>query len=104
MGQRDRVAAVGCLIAVVMLVGCKQNNPNAPARVTGKVTYNGSPVTGGNVYFHTKDGGAIAAPIGGDSVQGLNAMRPSLRSGAGCAATGFGGPAVFSGCRCCKAR
>ena len=66
MVQRDRVAALGCLIAAVMVLGCKQGNPNAPARVTGQVTYNGSPVTGGNVYFHPKEGGAIPAPIGPD--------------------------------------
>jgi len=44
--------------AALVVIGCTPTNPNAPARVTGRVTYNGSPVTGGSITFHPKDGGA----------------------------------------------
>ncbi len=46
-----------------LVIGCSKGNPNAPATVTGKVTYNGAPVTGGMVVFHPKEGGMYTAAI-----------------------------------------
>jgi hypothetical protein len=54
-----------CLAAALTLAvsaGC--SNPNAPASLSGKVTYNGAPVTGGTITFApTKEGGAFNRPI-----------------------------------------
>ena len=66
MSVRLRLAGGAALFAAMVLTGCKPSNPNAPAKVTGKVTYNGSAVTGGSVSFHYKDGGKVSAPIGSD--------------------------------------
>jgi len=54
--------ALAAFIACVILLqtGCKRRNPDAPASVSGKVTYNGSPVTGGTISFQSSDhGGAL---------------------------------------------
>lgn len=58
------VAFLPLLVAIAP--GCQKGNPNAPAKVTGKVTYKGSPLTGGNVAFHTKDAGNFNFSIGSD--------------------------------------
>ena len=53
--------------AGALVLGCKSENPNAPGRVSGKVTYNGQPVTGGTVTFHSKkDGAKIPVSISSD--------------------------------------
>ena len=52
--------------AVVGLAGCKKENPNAPAKLSGKVTYNGNLVTGGTVTFHPKEGAPFQVAIGAD--------------------------------------
>lgn len=51
--------------SLLVAVGCKKTNPGAPASITGKVTYNGAPVAGGTITFHTSDG-AMSAAIGSD--------------------------------------
>jgi hypothetical protein len=61
-----RLAGASLLLAALLLVGCKPTNPNAPARVTGRVTYNGNPVTGGTIHFHSADGASIPIGIGPD--------------------------------------
>src|SRR4051812_11220196 len=56
------VRALAIVVACVILIqaACKRRNPDAPASVSGKVTYNGSPVTGGTISFHSSDhGGAL---------------------------------------------
>jgi hypothetical protein len=65
MNTRLRFGGATALLVALLLVGC-QRNPNAPASVNGKVTYNGGPVTGGSVSFHFKDGVRFDAPIRGD--------------------------------------
>jgi hypothetical protein len=66
MSTQTRLGGAVALFAAFLLLGCKQTNPNAPARVSGKVTYNGSPVTGGSVTFHFKEGGPITMGISED--------------------------------------
>jgi len=65
MNIRLRLGGAAALMVALLLVGC-QRNPNAPASVNGKVTYNGGPVTGGSVSFHFKDGVRFDAVIRGD--------------------------------------
>jgi hypothetical protein len=52
--------------ALVALAGCKKENPNAPARLSGKVTHNGNLVTGGTITFHPKEGAPFQVGIGAD--------------------------------------
>lgn len=52
------------LVVFVVALGCGQErNPNAPANVSGKVTYKGSAVKGGNVTFHPSGGGVYSFTI-----------------------------------------
>lgn len=48
-----------------LLTGCTANS-QAPARITGTVTYKGSPVPAGNITFHTDTEGIYASPIRAD--------------------------------------
>jgi len=51
-------------LGLVLVFGCgTTKNPNAPASVSGKVTYNGNPVTGGTITFHSKEGRASTIGI-----------------------------------------
>jgi hypothetical protein len=50
-------------ILLVFVFACTTRNPNAPAEVSGRVTYKGAPVTGGTLAFHSKGGGAYSCPI-----------------------------------------
>jgi hypothetical protein len=43
------------LLVVTLMVGCGQKS-NAPAQVSGKVTYKGQPVPGGDLAFHSQNG------------------------------------------------
>ena len=42
-------------LALSLLLGCSSQK-SAPSEVTGKVTYNGAPVTGGNMVFYSSNG------------------------------------------------
>jgi hypothetical protein len=48
------------------VLGCSSGNPNAPARVTGTVKYNGQPVKAGQLTFHTPEGTAYGAQLNTD--------------------------------------
>lgn len=61
-----RVGSAFLLLLTLTLLGCKGENPNSPARVSGRVTYNGSSVTGGTLTFHSADGGTIPVAIAAD--------------------------------------
>jgi hypothetical protein len=58
-------------LAAIVLVGCK--NSATPARVSGKVTYNGTPVTGGTITFIPVDSNdSYRAGIKADGTYTLN--------------------------------
>jgi hypothetical protein len=44
-------------LSILVAFGCSNRNPNAPASLHGKVTYNGKAVTGGTVTVHAPTGG-----------------------------------------------
>lgn len=66
MGRTVALRGATLLAGALIVVGCAPSNPNAPARLTGRVTYNGSAVTGGTVTFHPKDGGSFSVGIAAD--------------------------------------
>lgn len=54
-------------LVAAFTLGCAGGNPNAPASISGKVTFKGAPVTGGQVNFYNAQGGmAGSAPLGAD--------------------------------------
>lgn len=69
-------AVAGCFAALVLtLFGCSGNNGLAP--VTGKVTYQGQPVSGATILFMgegaARPATAVSGPDGGYSLQTLDA-------------------------------
>ena len=67
--------ALMLLVVFVVALGCGQKrNPNAPANVSGKVTYKGSAVKGGNVTFHPSGGGVYAFSIRPDGTYAATDM------------------------------
>lgn len=68
MRNFPRVVLAGLTaLAVAAFAGCQGSGDSKfPAKASGKVTYNGSPVTGGTITFHTADGTPIQAPIDAD--------------------------------------
>jgi hypothetical protein len=62
--KRSRQFALACLaisFCLTVLIGCGSSSAS-PGRLSGKVTVNGDPVTGGSLSIHT-DKGSILAPI-----------------------------------------
>jgi hypothetical protein len=53
-------------LLLVLALGCEAKNPNAPARVSGEVTYNGKPLPGGTITFYTDGAGTYPVAIGKD--------------------------------------
>jgi len=55
-------------LSLGLLAGCGgARNPNAPAKISGLVKYQGKPVPGGNIVFHTKDNqGMYRCSLGAD--------------------------------------
>jgi len=50
-----------------LVAGCSSGkNPEAPARVSGVVTYQGKPVPGGIIAFHPSGKAPYSSPIGAD--------------------------------------
>ena len=58
-------------LSLVLAFGC-QKSSNAPAKLSGKVTYKGNPVTGGQMMFYTKDAGAYPATIAEDGMYSVS--------------------------------
>ena len=52
MSRTVRIAFVLPLFLLALTAGCSGKGNMSAAKVSGKVTYNGSPVTGGSVTFH----------------------------------------------------
>jgi hypothetical protein len=67
-----RTVSVCFAVMAAALAGCQGSGDNKfPAKVSGKVSYNGSPVTGGTITFHTADGSPIQAAIGLDGTYNI---------------------------------
>jgi hypothetical protein len=59
MTTRILISAV--LFSLCVLIGCSKKSGGA--KVSGTVTYKDGPVTGGNLAFHSKEGGVYSAVI-----------------------------------------
>jgi hypothetical protein len=59
-----RFGLIGALVLLV-LVGCA-NRSQAPARISGRVTYKGQPVKAGNITFHTAENTPFPSSLGTD--------------------------------------
>jgi hypothetical protein len=60
-------------VVVAVIAGCQESgNPNAPAKVMGKVTYKGTPVTAGTLTFHGKDGSINNCDISPDGTYSVS--------------------------------
>ena len=51
---------------LVLALGCGGSNRSAPASLSGKVTYKGSPVTAGMLTLYTNEAGVYSASLGAD--------------------------------------
>jgi hypothetical protein len=55
------------LVVFAAALGCSSSgNPNAPARVSGKLTYKNQPIKGGTMLLHTAEGVPYNAQISPD--------------------------------------
>ncbi len=61
--NRVVMSVLGLGTLFVFMVGCNDGVANAPCNVSGKVTYKGAPVTGGNLTFWCKEGGSYSASL-----------------------------------------
>jgi hypothetical protein len=61
-----RLLCGALLVSSLALLGCSKGNPNAPARISGSLTYNGQPIKSGVMQLYTPDGVAYAAQISSD--------------------------------------
>jgi len=63
-----RLGLCAAALSLGLLAGCGgTRNPNAPAKITGSVKYQGKPVPGGNIVFHTKNNqGMYRCSLGAD--------------------------------------
>ncbi len=59
-------------LVVILIAGCGSSNPNAPASITGKVTYKNAPVTAGNIKFHAPDAGVYPTGINPDGTYSIS--------------------------------
>lgn len=62
MYTKRLITGSAMMLAVIVLTGCSKN-PQAPGSISGSITYNGQPIKGGTMAFHTKEGTAFAAAI-----------------------------------------
>jgi hypothetical protein len=61
-----RLLQVAVFTGCVSIIGCSSGNPNAPASVSGKVTYKGTTVTAGTISFYTTESGVYTTGINAD--------------------------------------
>jgi hypothetical protein len=59
-------------ILAVVAAGCGGGNPIAPAAISGSVTYQGKPVTGGSIQFYSSSGTPYSATIGVDGTYSVS--------------------------------
>jgi hypothetical protein len=60
--SRPRFLVLILPLSLVLVAGCGSNK-SAPAKVSGKITYQNAPVTGGTIVFHGADGGIYSCGI-----------------------------------------
>ena len=63
---RVRFLSVASLLLTSGLLGCSGGDKQAPATVSGSLSYNGQPVKAGTMQFHTADGVPYSAQIAPD--------------------------------------
>lgn len=61
-----RFALLFVAISPMVFSGCSTSNTLAPARVSGKISYNGKPLKAGSLKFHTAQGTAYDGQISPD--------------------------------------
>lgn len=57
---------ISAWILCAISVGCGGSNSNVPAKINGKVTYKGAPVTGGQMTFFYESAGVYPVAISAD--------------------------------------
>lgn len=63
--MRTTILPLAFLGALIVLIGCAKN-PGAPARVSGTISYKGTPIKGGTMKFYTQEGVGYDAQITND--------------------------------------
>jgi hypothetical protein len=67
MSVNPRLAAAVLPMTLAFLVGCTEKNASVGSKVSGKVTYKGSTLTGGDIVFVSASGaGSYTGAIGAD--------------------------------------
>jgi hypothetical protein len=57
---------LGLLVALALVLAAGCNRSNAPAKISGKVTYNGQPLKGGEIAFHSENMGTYRSSLAED--------------------------------------
>ena len=75
MSQLSRILSVALFLVFVLALGCSKNNPVVSGgMLNGKISYKGSPVTGGTVKFHGKDKDSVNVQIQPDGSYTVNGV------------------------------
>ncbi len=69
-------AIIACLIGCGLLIGCGGSDHEETATVTGKVTYEGAPVTKGRIAFYPSKGRPAMGAIQSDGTYSLTTFEP----------------------------
>ena len=64
------------LLLGLVAAGCGKGTADGRAKLSGKVTYNGAPVTGGMIYFHAAGGPTYSAALRPDGTYLLPDVLP----------------------------
>jgi hypothetical protein len=54
------------LLCLALIAGCSGNTVQAPAKVSGQVTYKGAALPAGTIHFHSEDKGIYRSPLAQD--------------------------------------
>jgi hypothetical protein len=67
-----RMLQIGLIAALFLglAAGCSRN-PQAPAKISGRVLYNGNPVPGGTITFHSEGKGSYSRELAEDGTYEL---------------------------------
>jgi hypothetical protein len=75
MSSKGRLVLALCL-GLVLLPGCGKTNPNAPASISGKITFKGAPVTAGTIQF--RGAGLYSTSIHSDGSYSISELPDGL--------------------------